>query len=114
MQPSRLDPDFDSMTYRSAPVASNDAPSVRERELWCAVLLQAFVDMGNPSQAENKHIAQRHAQEFLLNDRKDMPVVCDLAGISASTIRDAARLMVAGRIKFYVPMQGQQKGRSLG
>jgi hypothetical protein len=39
-----LDADFDALPNRFAASASHDAPSVRERALWCAVLELAGVN----------------------------------------------------------------------
>jgi hypothetical protein len=111
-----VDTDFDALPYRYADTDSRDAPTLRERALWCAVLEQAFVDMGHPTAMENasgRAVAKHEARYFLLHSAV-LRFVCELAGVSAATMRRAARLMDAGQMAFYIPPSGKQRSRNRG
>jgi hypothetical protein len=112
--PPTLDPGFDSLCYgfNNGKYCEQSRHQMAERALWCAVIEQAFIDMGNIGHAEGRPQARRAAQEFLLNNAKDLTVVCELAGVSAAVIRKAARQMADGRLAFYIPPVGRQGSRN--
>ena len=71
---------------------------MRERELWCAVIAQALLDIGMldpghsryPTRTPNKD-RERTAMQWLLHGGRQFAVVCDLAGVSPSMIRGAVQ-----------------------
>ena len=71
-----------------------------ERDLWCAVIAQAFADIGAivPSTSSAAEPTRAYGREFdeavrwLLRDKSDFPYVCDLAGVSSHVIRRAAQV----------------------
>ncbi len=73
--------------FRSGDV---EAP-LSERKLWVAVLAQALEDWQG-----DRLNASRHAEQFLLHDKKDFFVVCTRAGVDGSSFRSKlARLQHA-------------------
>jgi hypothetical protein len=96
-----VDGDFEALGYSYALSAANQfSASFGERGLWCAVIEQAFVDLGAIAPAQPESLPAKpklragnvsdDAARWLLRDRKDFEQVCMLAGVSASVIRQAA------------------------
>jgi len=85
------------MEYAHASSANDDAPGIPEIALWCAVIEQAFVDIGiivpkNASvqkRAEGRYYDE--ALRFLLRDNKNFLIVCGLAGVKPEVVRMGAR-----------------------
>lgn len=98
-----VDPDFDTSAYRFAASAGHESPAVRERELWCAVIDQALLDIGMidtgryRGRTVNKDREQT-ALQWLLHGGREFVAICDLAGVSASTIRDAVQKFLAQKM----------------
>jgi hypothetical protein len=98
-----VDSEFDGLGYGYA-----NAPNVRqhptvygERDLWCAVIAQAFIDIGaiapvtSGRKAESLPARGKECDEavrWLLRDKKDFVFICDLAGVSPHIIRRAAQV----------------------
>lgn len=59
-----------------------------ERQLWLAVILQAFVDMMLTSSTS---VEKRRAEEFLTRRTKRLENICDLADINVNQVIQAAR-----------------------
>ena len=71
-----------------------------ERELFCSVLLQAFLDATGNAHANGRNnplttAVQAGVRYWLLNDNIDFPEVCEYAGFDASAVRRAARRLEA-------------------
>jgi hypothetical protein len=62
-------------------------------ELWRAVIRQQFADMANQNHKEDAEILRSQARHWLLNDRRDFPVVCELAGWHPEKVRAYAQQM---------------------
>jgi hypothetical protein len=69
-----------------------------EGNLWCAVIAQAFIDIGvmvpatsGGARAIGDCPQYSEAMRFLRMDDKDFPVLCQLAGVNPAVIRGAAR-----------------------
>lgn len=52
----------------------------RQRALWRAVILQAFVDISTNSQKVEDKIAKRFARSWLLGMSEEFKLVCSMAG----------------------------------
>jgi len=80
-----VDEGFDVLDYNydSHIPVRNDISIRGERNLWCAVIVQAFDDLDHKEEG-------REARRWLLHDKKDFPFVCFLAGVSPVTVRKAA------------------------
>jgi len=95
-----VDAGFDTLDYGYADARgiARNMSAYGERDLWCAVIIQAFVDIGAiaPSNKEAAHRAKAkefdEAVRWLLRDRKDFVYICDLAGVSPHIIRCAAQI----------------------
>lgn len=97
-----IDTGFDALSYSyaRAPSASYIA-AYAERSLWCAVIEQAFIDMCPhyfsskeclPIEQKASRIKkQKEAQQWLLEDENAFPYICNLAGVSPSLMRRAAK-----------------------
>ncbi len=107
-----VDSGFDGLcyAYANAKNASSDPFTHGERDLWCAVIAQAFMDMGAISaptsgRRPDTRITQGkeydEAVRWLLRDKTDFAYICDLAGVSAPIIRRAAQVFY-GRTRFAV------------
>jgi len=108
-----VDSDFDSSGYAYAPNATGDSNRTRERALWCAVIEQAFVDMGWDGKAKARVWDRDEARRFILRDREMFPQVCEFAGINPELIRKAAKQMEDGILAVYVrPQNGQLPRRT--
>jgi hypothetical protein len=103
---SGIDQGFDALSYGFAYASAATTPQgvAGEINLWCAVLAQAFIDAGiihgGTAPANAKHglpmgqARQRTAEAalaWLLEDMRDFPAVCTLAGVSPQVIRSAAK-----------------------
>jgi hypothetical protein len=98
-----VDTGFDALDYGYArsPLMPGSAYTFGERDLWCAVIAQAFIDMGAvvpPTSGRVPGFPRRRGSRFyaavrwLLRDREDFVRICDLAGVSPDVIRHAARI----------------------
>jgi hypothetical protein len=93
---NNLDRDFDGLGYSHAPATAGDAAGIPEIALWCAVIEQAFVDVGRivPNNASVERRGNEPefeaAKRFLLRNGKDFYIVCGLAGVNPAVIRDGA------------------------
>jgi len=95
-----VDSGFDALGYGYVNMQAQPGTiSDGERELWCAVIAQAFVDIGVivPQGSDGMGKAQRpdrrrfdDALRWLLRDKSDFAYICDLAGVSPWIIRRAA------------------------
>ena len=65
----------------------------RYTHLWQAVIRQQFADMANQNHKEDSEILRSQARHWLLQDRRDFPVVCELAGLHPEKVRLYARQM---------------------
>ncbi len=105
-----VDAGFDMLDYEQGHTAYPVQISAKstEVELWCAVVAQAFLDIGCITSATTpfynhtvteytidraQYIAKRkrEAAEWLLLNKKDFYFVCSMAGLLPSVIRKAAR-----------------------
>ena len=80
-----IDAGFDMLDYSYAHY-STVAPDITargERNLWCAVIHQAFMDLQDKEEGDA-------AKRWLLHDKKDFVLVCSLAGFSPRIVRMAA------------------------
>ncbi len=98
-----VDSGFDALDYGYAnPGNPSPDPAIHgERDLWCAVIAQAFMDMGAiapPTSGRDPDVQGARGREYdeavrwLLRDRHHFAYVCDLAGVSAPVIRRAAQI----------------------
>lgn len=80
-----IDEGFDALgyCYASQGTFMQDLSVRGERNLWCAVIYQAFMDLEDKEEGAA-------AKRFLLHDKKDFLHVCSLAGISPLHVRMAA------------------------
>jgi hypothetical protein len=69
----------------------------RYTHLWQAVIRQQFADLKNKNRKEDGQILRAQAQLWLLEDRRDFPVVCELAGWHPDRVREYAQNVVAER-----------------
>jgi hypothetical protein len=60
-------------------------------ELWRAVIRQQFADLRNQNRKEDCEILRSQARHWLLEDRRDFEVVCELAGWHPEKVRTYAR-----------------------
>jgi len=98
---------FDAIGYRyaSTKVTSYNVATHSERNLWCAVIAQAFVDIGaiiplTPGSSYQPRTCGREFDEaarWLLRNKSDFPLICDLAGVSPHVIRCAAKIFYGRR-----------------
>jgi hypothetical protein len=104
-----VDGGFDESDYSYAnPQNASHNPLVHgERDLWCAVIAQAFVDMGairpvtsrrRPGSPKAGDEGFNAATRWLLRNKADFAYVCDLAGVSPQIIRRAAQVFY-GRVQ---------------
>ena len=98
-----VDAEFDALSYAYAASAGtgSDSGIMGERNLWCAVIAQAFLDIGvirpakapgvvGPHEKNPERREYREALEWILSDKQDFHMICQMAGVSPSTIRQAA------------------------
>lgn len=80
-----VDEGFDALDYSYASYNEQSSPiTIRgERNLWCAVIYQAFLDLEDKEAGDD-------AKRWLLRDKKDFVLVCSLAGFSPMHVRVAA------------------------
>jgi hypothetical protein len=80
-----VDEEFDALeySYENRTAFANDVHIKGERNLWCAVIAQAFDDLANKEEC-------REAKRWLLHDKKDFVRVCSLAGLLPIAVRKAA------------------------
>ncbi len=105
-----VDTGFDASVYHETSLHPGK-PSMTvhgEKDLWCTVILQAFIDVGAvtpPTAVRRKEgglpalpAGKRYndAAHWLLYDMQDFPYICTLAGVSPSVIRRAARHFCMG------------------
>lgn len=108
---SGIDQGFDTLSYgfAYAPAASAPQGVQGEINLWCAVLAQAFIDAGiicggtapasvrgDAPMGQARQRTCETALAWLLEDMRDFPLVCTLAGVSPQVIRSAAKAYAAG------------------
>ena len=67
------------------------------QSLWQAVIRQQFADMANQNHKEDSEILRSQARHWLLNDRRDFNMVCELAGLHPERVRASAQNVVAER-----------------
>ncbi len=104
-----VDGGFDALdySYASAPASGRNTRVNGERDLWCAVIAQAFFDMGviAPPTSHSPHASRagkntfNDAARWLLHNDRSFVFVCDLAGVSPHVIRRAARLFYNFQIR---------------
>ena len=103
-----VDDGFDALSYGYAGGAkkSGDPATHGERDLWCAVIAQAFMDIGaiaSPTPRDQGEVGSARRSDFdeavrwLLRDKSNFPYICDLAGGSPHVIRCAARIFYGRR-----------------
>ncbi len=64
-----------------------------ERQLWCAVILQAIADAQMPdipSGENDRTVARQRALNWLTKPNRDFSTVCHLAGLDPVAIRERA------------------------
>jgi hypothetical protein len=71
--------------------------SSKEKDLWCAVILQAIEDAIEPSQcpAYQRSLLRDQARIWLTHPNKHFRDVCNLAGMDAEQVRTRAKLIIA-------------------
>ena len=89
-----VDAGFDMLDYAYANESGSgkDKFVQGEKQLWSAVINQAFIDI-------NDKEAAREAIRWLLYDRHDFALVCSLAGISPITVRNSAKRILSCRLQ---------------
>jgi hypothetical protein len=104
-----VDDGFDSLGYAYAEpkVTAGETAIHGVRDLWCAVIAQAFVDIGVIAPAASNRKSREplrargrdydEAVRWLLRDKSDFPYICDLAGVSPRIIRRAAQVFYGRR-----------------
>ena len=104
-----VDDGFDALGYGYADskVAAAEPAIHGVRDLWCAVIAQAFMDIGaiTPATSDKRPagILRAGGKEFdeavrwLLRDKSDFAYICELAGVSPHIIRNAARVFYGRR-----------------
>jgi len=103
---SSVDDGFDALdyAYANAQGTVRNALLLGERSLWCAVIAQAFYDMGaftpstsgrRPGKPRTEGRTFDEAARWLLRNQKDFPYICDLAGVSPHIIRRAAQIFLS-------------------
>lgn len=80
-----VDAGFDTLDYNyEYPNSANNDIAIRgERNLWCAVIHQALLDLED-------HEEGAEARRWLLRDKQNFILVCSLAGVSPLAVRMAA------------------------
>jgi hypothetical protein len=63
------------------------------QSLWQAVIRQQFADMANQNRKEDAEILRSQARHWLLNDRRDFAMVCEMAGWHPEKVRVYAKQM---------------------
>ena len=61
--------------------------------LWQAVIQQQFADMRDQNKKEDCEILRSQARHWLLQDRRDFSLVCELAGVNPERVRVYAQQM---------------------
>ena len=105
-----VDAGFDALEYSYAEGMHmlHHLTAYAERDLWCAVIAQAFVDIGAilpvgssravPTELPD-NLRYHEAIRWLLGDKQDFSYICELAGVSPAVIRRAAQVF-HGRMQF--------------
>src|ERR1700722_13616795 len=80
-----VDADFDSLEYNydNRNSTNSDITIRGERNLWCAVIHQALLDLEDREESAE-------ARRWLLRDKRNFALVCSLAGVSPLAVRMAA------------------------
>jgi hypothetical protein len=80
-----IDEGFDALdySYTHYSAVAPDVTAQGERNLWCAVIHQAFMDLEDKEEGAA-------ARRWLLQDKKNFVLVCSLAGFSPMLVRMAA------------------------
>jgi hypothetical protein len=71
-----------------------DEATSPEAGLWCAVILMAITDAlgrGYGNNPPDRSVNRSTAADWLLSDRRDFRMVCDMAGVSAGSLRNKVR-----------------------
>lgn len=83
---TQVDPGFESLPYVFSALAdSGDGEA--EHQLVCAIIYQALWDYCQESQTAIWEGIRREARQWLLYDRNDFLLICDLAGIIPQVLR---------------------------
>lgn len=90
-----------SKTPNTSPYNNHIYPETRDRDLWLAVILQAFDDAtANPRAKKNNEPGAvndtRLARAWLLSNSKDKRSVCLMADIGPAEVTAAAKRLEAG------------------
>lgn len=98
-----IESDFDDAGHEYGDAFDFDSAGLNaDRQLWCAVLLQAvreaqgryIAGKGN-STADAQETIQRTATEWLLKNGDDFYMVCEMAGINPKKARRSLRMILA-------------------
>ena len=85
--------DFTELDTLDYSFANDEMPGgsecMPEQSLWCAVINLAIADAVS---------GKRAAKEWLLFEREDFVLVCNLAGVSPFSVRNAARRLTAQNV----------------
>lgn len=80
------DADFDDFDYGDIFGASDAGESEGEKQLWCAVILQAVFDLRN--QHPKEETERKEAERWFKIAGKDFQQVCRNAGLNPSVVRN--------------------------
>lgn len=103
--PYHVDSGFDELDYAYAVGSSSNSPKIAEMKLWAKVILNAFIDCGiarnqakAPVGSNEAQVLKRRAAHWLLKDKQDFPMVCEMAGVNPAVIRQAAQKAMLAKL----------------